>query len=61
MIMTIGTRPNTNGNIYRVIIDTDKKTYKAGYIGTYSDIHATRKEIDQLIKFNLKIDGYTEA
>lgn len=59
MILKIKTKPNKSGNSYGLIIDTEKKQYQVGYgICLSWDIHATKKEIDQVITYNLKIDGY---
>lgn len=61
MTFTLGTKPNNNGNIYRVEIDTENKTFKKGFnVGTYTDIHTTRNEINDFVKFNLLQNGYTE-
>lgn len=60
MRFTLGAKPNANGNIYRCIVDTDKKNYEVGFsVGTYTDLHATsKKEIDDFIKYVLKNEGY---
>lgn len=61
MRFTLGTKPNTNGNIYRVEVDTEYKTFKRGFgVGTYTDIHTTRNEINDFIEYNLKTDNYKE-
>lgn len=61
MKFTLGTKPNNNGNIYRVEIDTDNKTYKCGFsiVSWDIDIHATKSEIQQLITYKLKPNGYS--
>lgn len=58
MKITLGTRPNINGNIYQCIIDTDKKTYEKGYNIGYTQFHATKKEITDFITYTLELDGY---
>lgn len=62
MIIKIKTKPNANGNCYGVIVNTAEKTYKKGYgvVAFGFDFHATKTEIEQFIKYNLKINGYTE-
>ena len=61
MTFTLGTKPNTNGNIYRVEVDTEKKTFKKGFnVGFYTDIHTTRAEINDFIAFKLLPFGYKE-
>ena len=63
MIIKIKTKPNASGNSYGVMFDTNEKTFAKGYgvISFGYDFHATKKEIDQFIKYNLKINGYKEV
>lgn len=62
MIITIGTKPNKNGNSTKVTIDTEEKRLYTGYSARITiDIHASSsKEIKELIK-SLKQDGYRET
>ena len=63
MIIKIKTKPNTSGNSYGVIVNTSEKTFSKGYgvVAFGFDFHATKKEIDAFIKYNLKINGYKEV
>lgn len=62
MILNITTHVNKNGNSYGLIIDTDNKTFKCGFsiVAWDIDIHATKSEIQQLITYKLKPNGYTQ-
>ena len=59
MIIMIKTKPNTNGNIYGVKVDTERKTYEVGYgMSEYADFRATKKQINDFITYNLKQSGF---
>lgn len=60
MKITLGTKPNINGNIFQCIIDTDKKTYEVGYNIGYTQFHATKKEIKDFITYTLELDNYNK-
>ena len=58
----IKTKPNTNGNIYGVKVETDTKRYEVGYgMSEYADFRATKKDIDNWIKYNLEQAGFTKV
>lgn len=60
MILTVGSRPNRNGNSRRVTFDTEKKRfYTDGRANISIDLHVTVTEIKDLIN-TLKLEGYTE-
>ena len=62
MYIIIKTKPNTNGNIYGVKVDTKYKRYEVGFgMSEYADFHATRKEIDDFIKYNLIQAGFSRV
>ena len=62
MIIKYRTPANMNGNTYGLIVDTDKKEYTRGYcvVSFGADFKVRKKDIDQFIKYQLKINGYTE-
>ena len=63
MKFTLGTKPNNNGNIYRVEIDTENKIYKKGCsICSWNiDFYVTKEEINNFIKYELKTKGFKEV
>ena len=63
MILKISTKVNKNGNRYGLIINTETKRFYVGYsiIHGSPDIHATKKEIMDLIDYNLKYSGFSPA
>lgn len=59
MIIRFSTKNDRNGNRYQLLVDTDKKTYKRGYYLFMScDIHTSKQDIQDFIKYNLV--GFTE-
>lgn len=61
MILTVGSKPNRNGNSRRVTFDTEKKCfYTDGRANITIDLHVTASEIKDLIN-TLKLEGYTET
>ena len=48
MILQFATKPDICGNIYRLEINTEKKTYNTNFIG--GQIRVTRKELSILLK-----------
>ena len=63
MIIRFKTHVNKNGNSYGLIVDTEKKLYKAGFsICAWNvDFYATKKDIEQFITYNLKTNGFKPA
>lgn len=65
MKMILKTKVNANGNYKTLIIDFINKTYERDYNTrpNINDIvaHATKTEIEQIIKFKLKINGFKEV
>ena len=62
MFINIKTKPNRNGNTYGVKVDTYNKTYVSGYgLSEFADFHATKKEIDLFIKYNLDLAGFVKV
>lgn len=60
MILTVGSRPNRNGNSRRVTFDTEKKCfYTDGRANISIDQHITVSEVKALVS-RLKAEGYTE-
>ena len=60
MVFFLGCKPDKNGNIYRVKVDTDARRYYPSYTQfNNTDIHATKKEINGFIDNVLKPAGYT--
>ena len=61
MILKLKTKPNKNGNSWGLIIDTEKKQFQVGSgLCSFSwDLITTKREIDQLITYTLKPDGFT--
>lgn len=60
MILTVGSKPNKNGNSRRVTFDTEKKCfYTDGRANISIDLHVTVSEAKDLIS-RLKAEGYTE-
>lgn len=61
-MLKIQTKLNKNGNSYKLLIDTDNKTYKKGYNAYWGkgDITTTKKDIYKHIDF-LKMSGFEEA
>lgn len=57
MILQFATKPDTNGNIYRLEINTEKKTYNTDFIGGL--IRVSRKELRALIE-QCKADNYKD-
>ena len=57
MILQFATKPDINGNIYRLEINTEKKTYNTNFIGGL--IRVTRKELRTLIE-QCKNDNYKD-
>ena len=57
MILQFATKPDINGNIYRLEINTEKKTYNTNFIGGL--IRVTRKELWMLIE-QCKADDYKD-
>lgn len=61
MRLTVGTKPNRNGNSRRVTFDTEKKCFYANESANISiDLHVTASEVKDLIN-TLKLEGYTET
>lgn len=61
-MLKIQTKLNTNGNSYKLLINTDDKTYKVGYNVYFGkgDIVTTKKDIYKHIEF-LKLQGFKEV
>ena len=61
MILTVGSKPNRNGNSRRVTIDTEKKCfYTDGRANISIDLHVKATEVGILI-YMLRSEGYTDA
>ena len=61
MILTVGSKPNRNGNLRRVTFDTEKKRiYTDGRANISIDLHVTATEVKDLVS-TLKAEGYTET
>ncbi len=58
MILSFKTKPDINGNIYNIEINTDKKTYTCNFIG--GEIITTKQKIREL-KERCKYDNYKEV
>lgn len=63
MIIRLKTKVNTNGNNYGLIINTERKQYRAGWglVSHGADFTVSKKDIDNYIKYNLKVINYTEV
>lgn len=63
MILRIKSKVDKNGNRYGLIINTETKRFYNGFsiIHGSPDIHATKKEIQDLIDYNLKYSGFSPA
>lgn len=57
MILQFATKPDINGNIYRLEINTEKRTYNTNFIG--GQIRVSRKELRALIE-QCKADNYID-
>ena len=56
------TKVNTNGNSFKLLVDLENKTYKAGYfvfLASESDVSISKKEIEKLIA-NLEEIGFKQ-
>lgn len=61
MRITVGTKPNRNGNSRRVTFDTNtKRFYTDSRADIYIDLHVTASEVKALIE-ELENDGYEEV
>ena len=60
--MTIGykTKPNRNGNVQRVVVHHDKKTYSTDEYWSHIDLVVKARELKELLAI-LKLRGYTKA
>ena len=58
MILSFRTKPDINGNIYRIEINTNKKEYTTNFIG--GEIITTKAKIREL-KERCKYDNYKEV
>ena len=63
MIIRLKTKTNRNGNSYGLIVNTERKHYRAGWglVAFGADFIVSKKDIEQFIKYNLKIIDYTEV
>lgn len=62
MIIKYRTHVNKSGNSYGLIVDTEKKEYRRGYsvVSFGVDFWVKKSDIDQFIKYQLELNGYTE-
>ena len=61
MRLTVGTKPNRNGNSRRVTFDTENERYYTdGCADIYIDLHVTASEVKALIE-ELENAGYEEV
>ena len=60
MIIGYKTKPNRNGNIQRVVVHHDKKTYSTDEYWSHIDLVVKARELKELLAI-LKLQGYTKA
>ena len=60
MIIAYKTKPNMNGNIQRVVVHHDKKTYSFDEYWSHIDIVVKSKELKELLAI-LTLQGYTRV
>ena len=60
MTIAYKTKPNTNGNVQRVVVNHDKKTYSFDEYWAHMDLVVKAKELKELITL-LSFKGYTKA
>lgn len=63
MIILYATKPDTNGNIYKLQLDTDKKTYTTqpgGFFHRSDAVTVTKRELNR-IRENAKAENYKEV
>ena len=60
--LRFSTKVNANGNSFKLLVDLENKTYKAGYfifLASESDVSISKKEIEKLIS-NLEESGFKQ-
>ena len=58
MTIAYKTKPNMTGNVQRVVVHHDKKTYSTNEYGSHIDLVVKARELKELIAI-LNLQGYT--
>ena len=60
MTIAYKTKPNVNGNVQRVVVHHDKKTYSFDDYWAHIDLIVKSRELKELVAI-LNLQGYTKA
>ena len=60
MTIAYKTKPDVNGNVQRVVVHHDKKTYSFNEFWAHIDIVVKHKELKELVAL-LNLKGYTRT